>query len=40
MVVSAELFALEEVDGSLVKLKHHNFVEKVKTLDVPISPLD
>ena len=29
MVVGAELFALEEVDGSLVKLKHYDLVEKV-----------
>ena len=40
MVVGAEFFALEEVDGSLVKLKHHDLVEKVKALDVSISPLD
>ena len=40
VVVGAEFFALEEVDGSLVKLKHHDLVEKVKALDVSISPLD
>ena len=34
MVVSCELVALEKLNCGLVELKHDNFVEQVKALDV------
>ena len=39
MVVSTKFFALEELNGSLVKLQNNDFVEEAEAFDIAISAL-
>lgn len=40
VVICAEFFTLEELDGCLIKLQHNNLVKKTEALDVTIGALD